>query len=50
MFRSPPVQLVLALGALTLGACAEDRTPTEPGAEPASAAASPPPSPRTPGP
>ena len=38
MFRSPPVQLVLALGALALGACAEDRSPTtESGAEPASA-------------
>ena len=38
MFRSPPVQLVLALGALTLGACAEDRSPTQPesGTEPAS--------------
>ena len=39
MFRSPLNQLVLALGALALTACAEDRTPTEPGAEPASAAA-----------
>jgi N-acetylneuraminic acid mutarotase len=40
MFRSPPVQLVLALGSLALSACAEDRTPTQPesGAEPASAA------------
>ena len=40
MLRSPPVHLVLALGALTLGACAEDRTPTQPesGTEPASAA------------
>jgi hypothetical protein len=40
MFRSPLNQLVLALGALTLSACAEDRTPTQPesGAEPASAA------------
>jgi len=28
--RSPLNQLVLALGALTLGACAEDRTPTQP--------------------
>ena len=37
MFRSPPVQLVLALASLALSACAEDRTPTEPGAEPASA-------------
>jgi hypothetical protein len=38
MFRSPLNQLMLALGALTLGACAEDRTPTQPesGAEPAS--------------
>jgi N-acetylneuraminic acid mutarotase len=40
MFRSPPVQLVLALGSLALTACAEDRSPTQPeaGAEPASAA------------
>jgi hypothetical protein len=40
MFRSPPVQLVLALGSLALSACAEDRTPTQPesGAEPASEA------------
>jgi N-acetylneuraminic acid mutarotase len=40
MFRSPSVQLVLALGSLALGACAEDRTPTQPesGAEPASIA------------
>jgi len=40
MFRSPPVQLVLALGSLALTACAEDRTPTQPesGAEPAAAA------------
>jgi N-acetylneuraminic acid mutarotase len=40
MFRSPPVQLVLALGALALTACAEDRSPTQPesAAEPASAA------------
>ena len=38
MFRSPLNQLVLALGALTLGACAEDRSPTQPesGAVPAS--------------
>jgi hypothetical protein len=38
MFRSPSVQLVLALGSLALGGCAEDRTPTQPesGAEPAS--------------
>jgi hypothetical protein len=38
MFRSPLIQLVLALGALTLGACAEDRSPTQPdsGTEPAS--------------
>jgi N-acetylneuraminic acid mutarotase len=40
MFRSPPPRLVLALGALALTACAEDRSPTQPesGAEPASAA------------
>ena len=52
MFRSPLIQLVLALGALALAACAEDRSPTQPetGTEPASAAASLPPSPRTPGP
>lgn len=39
MFRSPPVQLALALGSLALTACAEDRTPTQPesGAEPAAA-------------
>jgi hypothetical protein len=39
MSRLPPVQLVLALGALALIACAEDRSPTQPesGAEPASA-------------
>ena len=38
MFRSLPVQLVLALGSLALSACAKDRTPTQPesGAEPAS--------------
>jgi hypothetical protein len=38
MVRSPLIQLVLALGALTLGACAEDRSPTQPesGAQPAS--------------
>jgi Kelch motif len=30
MVRSPLNQLVLALGALTLGACAEDRSPTQP--------------------
>jgi hypothetical protein len=38
MFRSPLNQLVLALGALALGACAEDRSPTQPesGTEPAS--------------
>jgi hypothetical protein len=38
MFRSPLIQLVLALGTLTLGACAEDRSPTQPesGTEPAS--------------
>jgi hypothetical protein len=34
MFRSPSVQLALALGSLALLSCAEDRTPTEPGAEP----------------
>jgi hypothetical protein len=41
MFRSPLNQLVLALGALTLTACAEDRSPTQPesGTEPASATA-----------
>lgn len=40
MFRSPPVQLVLALGFLVLAACAEDRAPTQPesGVEPALAA------------
>ena len=40
MFRSPPVQLVFALGSLALIACAEDQTPTQPesGAEPASTA------------
>jgi N-acetylneuraminic acid mutarotase len=39
MFRSPPVQLVLALGAFSLAACAEDRSPTQPEseAEPATA-------------
>jgi Kelch motif len=39
MFRSRPVQLVLALGALALTACAEDRSPTQPesGTEPVSA-------------
>jgi len=39
MFPSPLNQLVLALGALTLGACAEDRSPTQPetGTEPVSA-------------
>jgi hypothetical protein len=38
MFRSPLNQLVLALGALALTACAEDRSPTQPesGVEPAS--------------
>ena len=38
MFRSPPVQLVLALTSLALSACAEDRSPTQPesGAVPAS--------------
>jgi Kelch motif len=30
MVRSPLIPLVLALGALTLGACAEDRSPTQP--------------------
>jgi hypothetical protein len=41
MFRSPPVQLVFALGSLALSACAEDRTPTQPesGVEAASPAA-----------
>jgi N-acetylneuraminic acid mutarotase len=41
MFRSPPVQLVFALGSLALTACAEDRTPTQPesGVEAASPAA-----------
>jgi hypothetical protein len=40
MFRSPPVQLMFALGSLALIACAEDQTPTQPesGAEPAPAA------------
>jgi Kelch motif protein len=40
MFRPPLIPLVLALGALTLAACAEDRSPTQPesGTEPASAA------------
>ena len=40
MIRSPRNQLVLALGALALTACAEDRSPTqpEPGTEPVSAA------------
>jgi N-acetylneuraminic acid mutarotase len=40
MSRSPLVQLVLALGAFSLAACAEDRSPTQPesGAEPAPAA------------
>jgi Kelch motif len=39
MVRSPLIQLVLALGALTLTACSEDRGPTQPesGTEPASA-------------
>ena len=39
MVRSPLIPVVLALGALTLGACAEDRSPTQPesGTEPASA-------------
>jgi N-acetylneuraminic acid mutarotase len=39
MSRSPLVQLVLALGAFSLAACAEDRSPTQPesGAEPAPA-------------
>ena len=53
MVRSPLNQLVFALGALTLAACAEDRSPTQPesGTETASAAAaSLPPSLRTPGP
>jgi hypothetical protein len=37
MFRSPLNQLVFALGTLALGACAEDRSPTQPesGTEPA---------------
>jgi hypothetical protein len=30
MVRSPLIQLVVALGALALGACAEDRSPTQP--------------------
>jgi N-acetylneuraminic acid mutarotase len=39
MFRSPPVQLMFALGSLALIACAEDQTPTQPesGAEAAPA-------------
>ena len=40
MFRSPPVQLMLALGCLALTACGDGRSPTQPesGAEPAPAA------------
>lgn len=39
MFRSPPIQLLLALGTVAFIACAEDQTPTQPesGAEPAAA-------------